>query len=130
MHTIEGSELVSKRVTKHRFRRAIIDVWDECCAYCGCRPDKITLDHVIPKVKGGATQWSNLIPACTSCNGSKGHSDAWDWYQLQLFYCAARERKIKDWLTNEKPPLAGEGCKVDGGADQAAADLASERASA
>lgn len=115
---------MSKRATEHRFRRAIIDAWDECCAYCGCKPSSITLDHVIPKVKGGSTQRSNLVPACARCNGSKGHSDVWDWYQLQLFYCAARGQKIKDWLTSEKPPLVGEGCKADEGADQAAAGSA------
>lgn len=120
MHTIEGSELVSKRVTKHRFRRAIINTWDECCAYCGCKPNSITLDHVIPKVKGGTTQWSNLVPACTSCNGSKGHSDVWEWYQLQFFHCAAREQKVRDWLINEKPPPVGEGYGVNAGGDQAA----------
>ena len=121
---------MSKRVTKHRFRRAIIDAWNECCAYCGCKPSNITLDHVTPKVRGGTTQWSNLVPACTSCNGSKGHSDVWEWYQLQFFHCAAREQKIKDWLTNEKPPLVGEGYGDSGAEGQVSAKAGSTGASA
>lgn len=97
-HRIEGSELVSKRVTKNSFRREIINAWDGCCAYCGCRPEKITLDHVVPKVKAGTTQKSNLVPACAPCNVSKNHCDVWQWYAEQAFYCAGKEGVIREWL--------------------------------
>lgn len=40
---------------------------------------------------------------------------------MQVFHCVTRERKIKDWLTNEKPPLVGEGYRAGGAQDQAAA---------
>lgn len=103
-HRIEGSELVSKRVTKSSFRREIIAAWDGCCAYCGCRPEKITLDHVIPKAKAGTTQKRNLVPACAACNVSKNHCDVWQWYAEQEFYCATRAEVIRGWLevTQEK----------------------------
>ena len=97
-HKIEGSELVSKRVTKHRFRRGIIEAWESRCAYCGCQPEKITLDHVIPKVSGGTTERSNLVPACASCNGSKNHCEVWKWYRSQPFYSMNREKIIVDWI--------------------------------
>jgi len=97
-YRIEGSELVSKRVTKNSFRREIINNWEGCCAYCGSQPEKITLDHVIPKVKGGMTVPSNLVPACAGCNVSKNHCDVWQWYQAQPFHTAAREQQIRSWI--------------------------------
>ncbi len=41
------------------------------CAYCGYHKD-LTLDHVLPKSRGGKTNWDNLITACKKCNGKKG----------------------------------------------------------
>ena len=44
---------------------------DECiCAYCGGRAD--TVDHVLPRCRGGGDTWFNLVAACQSCNGLKG----------------------------------------------------------
>ena len=42
------------------------------CAYCG-QSRELTLDHVIPKSRGGKTNWDNLITACKRCNGRKGN---------------------------------------------------------
>jgi 5-methylcytosine-specific restriction endonuclease McrA len=42
------------------------------CQYCGSTHN-LTLDHVIPKSKGGKTSWENLITACQRCNSNKGH---------------------------------------------------------
>ena len=41
------------------------------CQYCGS-PRNLTLDHIIPKSKGGASDWKNLVTACSRCNSSKG----------------------------------------------------------
>jgi 5-methylcytosine-specific restriction endonuclease McrA len=41
------------------------------CQYCGTNRD-LTLDHVIPKAKGGKTHWTNLVTACKQCNSRKG----------------------------------------------------------
>ena len=41
------------------------------CQYCGTQ-DNLTLDHVVPKAKGGKSTWSNLITACKGCNTHKG----------------------------------------------------------
>ncbi len=41
------------------------------CVYCGLRND-LTLDHVIPKSRGGRTSWDNLVTACRRCNAKKG----------------------------------------------------------
>lgn len=41
------------------------------CQYCGTERD-LTLDHVIPRSKGGKSSWNNLVTACKRCNASKG----------------------------------------------------------
>jgi 5-methylcytosine-specific restriction endonuclease McrA len=41
------------------------------CQYCGTQKD-LTLDHLIPKAKGGKTSWNNLVTACKKCNSLKG----------------------------------------------------------
>ena len=41
------------------------------CQYCGSKR-QLTLDHVIPRSKGGKTNWTNLVTACNRCNVSKG----------------------------------------------------------
>lgn len=41
------------------------------CQYCGS-PKNLTLDHVVPRSKGGKTSWSNLVTACQPCNTRKG----------------------------------------------------------
>jgi 5-methylcytosine-specific restriction endonuclease McrA len=42
------------------------------CAYCGRSDLPLTIDHVIPKSRGGNDSWENLVCACTTCNNKKG----------------------------------------------------------
>lgn len=41
------------------------------CVYCSSRTD-LTLDHVVPRSRGGSSTWTNLVTACRSCNTKKG----------------------------------------------------------
>jgi 5-methylcytosine-specific restriction endonuclease McrA len=43
------------------------------CQYCGTTNGKITIDHIIPKSRGGKESWENLTTACFSCNNVKGN---------------------------------------------------------
>ncbi len=43
------------------------------CQYCGTNKD-LTLDHLIPRSKGGKSSWTNLVTACKKCNAQKGDS--------------------------------------------------------
>jgi 5-methylcytosine-specific restriction endonuclease McrA len=42
------------------------------CQYCGRRGDRLTVDHVVPRSKGGTTTWLNVVAACLRCNLHKG----------------------------------------------------------
>jgi 5-methylcytosine-specific restriction endonuclease McrA len=45
------------------------------CQYCGDQPGKakLTIDHVMPRSRGGETSWKNVIAACGVCNRRKGN---------------------------------------------------------
>ncbi len=43
------------------------------CAYCGCGSGKLTIDHIIPKSRGGTTSFENCVSACRPCNTQKGN---------------------------------------------------------
>jgi hypothetical protein len=42
------------------------------CVYCGAKKD-LTLDHVLPKSRGGGNEWTNLVTSCFKCNLKKGN---------------------------------------------------------
>lgn len=42
------------------------------CQYCAKKSD-LTIDHVLPKSRGGKDQWENLVTACEKCNVKKGN---------------------------------------------------------
>jgi 5-methylcytosine-specific restriction endonuclease McrA len=42
------------------------------CQYCGRRTRELTLDHVIPRGRGGKHSWDNVVSACKVCNCRKG----------------------------------------------------------
>ncbi len=44
------------------------------CQYCGETPgrQRLTVDHVVPRCRGGTHEWTNLVTACTRCNQRKG----------------------------------------------------------
>nr|WP_245846122.1 HNH endonuclease [Longibacter salinarum] len=52
-------------------RKNIIKRDRSTCQYCGSRDD-LTIDHVLPKSRGGRDTWENLVTACVSCNNAKG----------------------------------------------------------
>jgi 5-methylcytosine-specific restriction endonuclease McrA len=53
-------------------RRAIFRRDGYRCQYCGRETAHLTLDHVVPRSRGGAHAWTNLVSACAMCNRRKG----------------------------------------------------------
>lgn len=47
---------------------------DYQCQYCGKHPSskELTIDHILPRAKGGRTSWTNVALACIDCNSKKG----------------------------------------------------------
>src|SRR5947208_13577483 len=46
-----------------------------CCQYCGKQfsPAELTLDHIVPRSRGGESTWDNLVACCKRCNHRKGN---------------------------------------------------------
>ena len=63
---------VPRAVKRRISRRALFarDGWK--CVYCGTAGGRLTLDHVIPRSKGGDSVWENVVTACAPCNLRKG----------------------------------------------------------
>lgn len=51
------------------------------CHYCGCKvaPKELTLDHVVPLVRGGRSTRGNCVPCCKECNNQKKHLLPVEW---------------------------------------------------
>lgn len=54
-------------------RKAVLarDGW--MCQYCGTEKVGLTVDHVIPRSRGGQSVWENIVASCASCNRRKGN---------------------------------------------------------
>lgn len=67
------------------------------CCYCG-KDGPLKQDHFVPLSKGGEYTRNNIVPACQSCNSSKGAKDFYEWYPRHRGYSKARESKILQFL--------------------------------
>ncbi len=54
----------------------------QACHYCG-GAERLTMDHLIPKLRGGSDSADNLVWACRSCNSSKGGRDMLEWMAVK-----------------------------------------------
>jgi 5-methylcytosine-specific restriction endonuclease McrA len=54
-------------------RRAVFARDNWTCQYCGAR-SQLTVDHVVPRSKGGTSTWENIVASCAPCNRRKGDS--------------------------------------------------------
>jgi 5-methylcytosine-specific restriction endonuclease McrA len=54
-------------------RRNLLQRDDHTCQYCGYKGDGLTLDHVVPRSRGGGDSWENMVAACVRCNVKKGN---------------------------------------------------------
>jgi len=85
--TIKGTNLVFRvpevillskydKLPQHKIhfsRRTIYKRDANTCQYCGCMPgtEELTIDHVLPRSRGGKTTWENCVLACVGCNSKK-----------------------------------------------------------
>jgi 5-methylcytosine-specific restriction endonuclease McrA len=64
---------VPRGVQRKISRRALFarDGWR--CVYCGTAGGRLTLDHIVPRSRGGDSVWENVVTACAPCNHRKGN---------------------------------------------------------
>ncbi|MCR9081748.1 MAG: HNH endonuclease [Cyclobacteriaceae bacterium] len=77
------------------------------CQYCGS-VKHLTIDHVVPRSKGGKTSWTNLVTACNRCNVNKGNKTPEEAGMplkilpfkpiLSYFLADYAERHAEEWL--------------------------------
>jgi 5-methylcytosine-specific restriction endonuclease McrA len=72
------------------------------CQYCGGQPGRaeLTVDHVLPRSRGGVTSWENVVTACGSCNRHKGNRTP-DEADMRLISTPSRPRFIAVVLLGE-----------------------------
>jgi 5-methylcytosine-specific restriction endonuclease McrA len=69
VHYVRVPRIVQRKIS----RRALFarDGWQ--CVYCGTSSGRLTLDHVIPRSRGGDSVWENVVTSCAPCNLRKGN---------------------------------------------------------
>ena len=63
-------------------RRSLLSRDNYTCQYCGTTEHPLTIDHVIPRSRGGKTEWTNVVAACVSCNRKKGNKMSADAHMI------------------------------------------------
>ena len=69
VHYVRVPRAVQRKIS----RRALFarDGWR--CVYCGTASGRLTLDHVVPRSRGGDSVWENVVTSCAPCNLKKGN---------------------------------------------------------
>lgn len=65
---------IPRRISLPVTRRTVLARDNYTCQYCNAAPPRqyLTVDHVLPRSRGGQTTWENVVTACQRCNGRKG----------------------------------------------------------
>ena len=87
------------KLRNRRWRKSLHEFTGTSCIYCGKTSESI--DHVLPRSRGGLSITENCVPACLSCNGSKTDNDAFAWYRKQRFYDPRRSMAIRAWTEGD-----------------------------
>ena len=66
---------IPRRVSLPVSRRGVLTRDHYTCQYCSLTPPRkfLTVDHILPRSRGGKTTWENVITACQKCNSRKGN---------------------------------------------------------
>lgn len=83
---------------------------DHMCQYCGTHGDRLmTVDHVVPRSKGGPSTWENLVCACMRCNNRKNNRTPED--ANMHMRRKPRQPKYIPWIQIKRNTLPDEWCK-------------------
>ena len=95
-------QTTSSAEAKRLWRKDIKEQWHYKCAYCGDKKH-LTMDHIVPRAKGGSDFTKNVVCCCHSCNQDKGHEDWEEWYFNQSSFSIERYNKIRNWMKPDPP---------------------------
>lgn len=87
LQRIKRGDRIKGQVDPHIWKN-LIEHFGNCCAYCG-ETLPIEMDHFVPLSKGGDHINDNLLPACRSCNASKGNKLFEEWRPQEAAELAA-----------------------------------------
>lgn len=96
---------LTPKLARKQFRQHIFEAWDWKCAYCDRQLDEntATIDHILPKHKGGQSVRSNLACSCNNCNRAKASQLLSTWMNpSHPYYCEERLAKLTQWM-EQKP---------------------------
>jgi len=82
-----------------QWRHSIHKFTKKSCIYCGNTSESI--DHILPRSKGGLSITENCVPACLACNGDKSNNEAFYWYRGQKFYDPRRAMALRAWMDGD-----------------------------
>jgi hypothetical protein len=71
-------KLPVSKLTANKPSRTLVLKRDACCQYCESRKN-LTIDHVLPKSRGGGDTWENMVAACIDCNNAKDNRTPEEW---------------------------------------------------
>jgi len=100
--------VLSPKVARKRFREYIFKDWDWQCAYCDKQLNECTatIDHIVPKHKGGHNTRSNLAASCASCNRAKGSQHVFEYMSpSHQYYSEQRVGKLRTWMEQKTGSL-------------------------
>lgn len=110
------SEIVRVLVDSKRETPTLLqNAWEgdvDTCVYCGMQPAS-TIDHIFPVVRNGlptgyASCATNLVPACHTCNSSKGNRDWKTWMQSRFGDDCPRIKPIDEFVQRTEPEKVSE----------------------
>jgi len=64
---------IPRRLKVPLTRKTLLSRDEYTCQFCGTTVGPLTVDHVMPRSRGGATSWENCVAACLRCNHRKGN---------------------------------------------------------
>ena len=81
---VTGEEIKRERAKARELRKS--GWWKRKCSqgkcyFCGKNvgPQELTMDHIVPVIRGGRSTKSNIVPACKDCNSKKKHMLPLEW---------------------------------------------------
>ena len=99
-HYLQNLIVMQSTQAKKLWRQAIKEANNYECIYCGEKHHEhdLTIDHVHPRTMGGTNITSNCVPACRTCNQSKGSQDWLNWFRDNFPPDPFREQHILQWI--------------------------------